>query len=207
MILVIRNPVDRLLSQITRQWTYSYLDKKTKTSNLFALLREVDLGLSCRLTNYLRMYQIWTKIFDEQSILIEKYDNLAHNPEAFIVRILTFLEANENYEPPKELMARKYNFSSSTSQAEIPPMLKWYLAKEWLPSVKKLDKLIDLDLSDWISEMSAIDSDGKLHFHLIRIFHKLYFSLPYYCAYQLFNVVRRRFLMISLQRTFKHIGD
>ncbi|MUL37294.1 sulfotransferase family protein [Gloeocapsopsis dulcis] len=202
IVLIIRNPVDRLVSQITRQWTYSYTDKGALTTrNLFALLRQVDTSLSRRLTNYLTIYQIWTHFFDKNSILIEKYDTLAHNPQILISKVLTFLNADATYELLQDVSVKKYN--QSKYKDEIPSMLKWYLAKEWLPSIKKLNEITDLDLNDWIYEMSDIASKSRFQWHLIRIFHKVYFVVPYNFAYLFANLVRRKFRLIQLRKYLK----
>ena len=198
IIFIIRNPLDRLISQITRQWTYSYVDKGASTTrNLFALLRQVDTGLSRRLTDYLKTYQIWSNAFGKENIFIEKYDTLAKEPEAFLSKILEFIGA-EPYTFDEEALKAKRN--KSKFKEEIPPILKWYLAVEWLSKTRELQKNIDLDVNDWIESLEQIKSSGKMQWHLIRLVHKIYFCIPYNTLYFIFNLFRVKFRVFQARK-------
>jgi LPS sulfotransferase NodH len=199
IIFFIRNPIDRMISQITRQWTYAYVDKGASTTrNLFSLLRQIDVSLSRRLTDYYMTYRIWSHFFGEDQILLKKYDDLADNPKETIREILQFIDIDELNQIPEGLFYKKPN--SSKFKNEVPDILKWYLALEWLPKVRLLqEKVQHCDFNDWINSMEKIASESHLSWKLIRIIHKLYFAIPYKILFSIFNVFRIKFRVIKTQ--------
>jgi hypothetical protein len=74
---------------------------------------------------------------------MEKYDTLKANPQGFLTEVLDFLEA-EPFDFPNDILIAKPN--KSNYKDEIPSFLKWYLATEWLPTVRVFHQTIDLDL-------------------------------------------------------------
>ncbi|MEA5575035.1 sulfotransferase [Anabaena sp. UHCC 0451] len=186
VIFIIRNPVDRLISSITRQWTFFYVDKGASTNrNLFFLLRCVDKGLSRRLTDYLRTYQIWSKCLGKDHVFLEKFENLSSNPQGFLIRVLEFLGVQPIID--ESVMNSKRNKSNEDVKTEIPEFLKWYMAVEWLPKVKQMAIILPLDLSDWIENLEFIVGKNKFNikFWFIYIVHKIYFYIPYSLLYSL----------------------
>lgn len=190
VIFVIRNPVDRMISQITRQWTYAHVDKGASTNrNLFALLRQVDSSLSRRLNDFSESYRIWHSNFGSKNLLVKTYDDLVDNPAGFAFSLASFLDIDSAYLLSSKLLRDKPN--SSKYKSEIPDFLYWYLAVEWLPMVRKLDKQIEsIQLDTWIQKMTEIKSNRKWHWSLIRWIHKAYFCFPYTILYSVFNFFR-----------------
>jgi len=190
VVLVIRNPVDRLISHITRQWTFYYVDKGASTSrNLFTLLRSVDSGLSYRFTDYNKIIENWSYFFSYENIHIELYENLNADSYGAIKRILSFLKADSEYVFQEHLFSKKIN-QSKIQEEEIPHLLKWYLSKKWLPKVYELESSYNLDLSIWTEQMKKIVSEGKWYYHLLVIIHYVYFVIPFKVMYYLYNLVR-----------------
>lgn len=190
IILIIRNPVERLISQITRGWTYYYVDKGASTSrNIFKLLRSVDNGLSHRFTDYTQIYQNWSYFFGEGNIHIELYDSLKADSREVIKETLSFLEVDQEFSFPEDVFMKKPN-SSKINEEEIPHLLKWYLSKKWLPKVHTLQEELDLDLSFWIESMEKTAAEGEFYYYLIVLIHKLYFLIPYTLTYKIYNVIR-----------------
>jgi LPS sulfotransferase NodH len=201
IIFTIRNPVDRLSSQITRQWTYHKVDKGASTTrNILALLRQVDTSLSRRLTDYLRTYCIWSKFYGRDNIFIETYDNLEKDPKGFIKQMLTFLEIDSDYLFPEEFFLTRPNKSSNQAKSEIPEILRCYLAWVWLPKIRELQDAIQFDLSAWIEEMEDILSKMKYSYLFVFIFHQIYFYIPYKIVHTLLNPLRIRFQIIKAKR-------
>lgn len=202
IIFVIRNPVDRIVSSIMRDWTYSYLDKKKPTSrNIFALLRRVDNGLSIRLTDYENSYHAWANCFGKDRVIVKSYDELVNCPDTFSREILEFVGVEDPRFLPDDLLTKEENSSNQNLKEEIPPALIWYLAGKWLPKTRKLqDSLPDLDLSNWIDYFEEIRSSGKLSWYLISAIHNLYFVMPYSIAYAFYRQIRIRFLDFKVRK-------
>ncbi|MFM2063178.1 MAG: hypothetical protein RLZZ507_2848 [Cyanobacteriota bacterium] len=201
VILIIRNPLDRLISSITRRWTYSHVDKKASTNtNLLFLLRSVDNGLSRRLTDYARTYQIWSEHLGKDKIFLEKFENISSDPQGVLMRILDFLEVNSNID--ENALLKKPNQSKEELKSEIPAFIKWYIAVEWLPKVKRMAIVLPLDLSNWIENLEAIVHQNKynLKFWCIYVFHKIYFYLPYYYLYSLYKYFQVKMKVAQTKR-------
>jgi len=205
IIFVIRNPVDRMISQITRQWTYSHIDKGASTTrNLPALLRQVDSNLSRRLNDFASSYEVWHRHFGSDKVLVMNYDNLAHDPHTFIQEIESFLNIDR-----QDLLAStaQNKANKSSCKDEVPDFLSWYLAVEWLPMVQKINCIIDdVRLEDWIQSMTVTSSQFKIHWLLIKWFHKIYFCLPYNFLFGIFNffrsVIRKRSNLSTIQNYY-----
>ena len=203
IILIIRNPVDRMISQITRQWTYSHIDEGASTTrNLLALLRQVDSGLSRRLTDFCKIYKNWSQVFGKENILVKSYDSLSANPDNFISEITDFIEVENSHKFSDLLITRKANKSNLKEQ--VNPFLEWYLAVEWLPMVRKLNQEISEPvLLEWIEKMEKIKEDYNLTWIIIYCFHKVYFFFPYYILYRLFNIARSMYRKNMNNRVFE----
>lgn len=185
IIFIIRNPVDRLISSITRRGTYYKVDKGVSTNkNIFHLLRSIDTGLSIRLTDYARAYKIWSDYYGKDNIFIEKFDRIQSDSQSVLKEIFEFLGIEPVIEeiPPQ-------NKSKEEIKAEIPELLRWYTALTWLPKVKKMNKEIPLDLSDWIDDLQIIFAQNKYNAKYWVIFglHQIYFRIPYHAIYPLFK--------------------
>lgn len=189
IILIIRNPVERMISQITRQWTYHYVDKGASTKrSLLSLLRQVDTRLSHRLTDFNRSYHLWSEVFGKENVLVMNYDALAESPTKFIDEITDFLQVSKFSDSDLDLTKRK---NQSRHKEDIPEFLYWYLSVEWLPMAKELYRTLeDPYIETWIEDMIRTSSTGKLHWTALRWFHKAYFVLPYTFFYAAFNFLR-----------------
>ncbi len=207
IIYIIRNPVDRLISSITRGWTYSYVDKAAfKKTNIFALLRYVDTSLSYRLTDYSSAYKNWNRFFDADQILVRKYDDLTSNPKMLINDVLRFIDVGGRDVVLAEVLELKPN--KSKNKEKIHPMLEWYLAVKWLPKIKDLQsEITELDFSNWIESLEKSRSRVKFSWLLIRVVHLLYFSIPYRATYHIFNVFRSLLRKSELRRIIKNLSE
>lgn len=202
LILIVRNPVDRMISYIGRGWRFHYLDGGNAGSrNLFILLRKVDNKLSCRFTDYFSIYKKWSYLFGKTNIFVETYENLTLNPKQILKKCCLFLEVDsqiENILSEKQLYKHE-NASSTYYRQEIPHFLKWYLAKKWLPKTRILQSELNLDLSHWIDSMEKTASEGKFQYYLIVLIHYIYFVIPYTIVYNIFNSIRIPLKIFSIR--------
>lgn len=193
IILIVRNPLERLLSNIGRGWRFHYLDgRNSKSRNIFALLRKVDSNLSYRFTDYYKIYKNWVYFYGEENILIETYDNIKNNPKYVLEKCCSFLEVSSQISNliPNDVLNKKQNTSSSCYESEIPHLLKWYLAKKWLPKVFQFQANMNIDCSSWIKSMSNYSQEGKFYYYVIILIHYIYFLIPYRIFHKLYNAIR-----------------
>jgi hypothetical protein len=207
IILIIRNPVDRLISSITRGWTFSFVDTNAPTSReIFTLLRQVDTNLQYRLTDYGSIYGLWVRHFGKDNLLIKTYDSLLSEPEQALDEVLNFIGVHDKTLLSNEVVSRKPN--KSRFKDEIPPMLEWYLAKKWLPKVEALQHQIPhLDTHQWIDDLKKKKAKGRVSWHLIYLIHFCYFVLPYSTLYLIFNFFRIRFRVYRNDQVLKNLEN
>ena len=190
IILIIRNPVERMISSITRGWTFSYMEsEEAKNTNIFYLLRSVDSSLPYRFTDYERTYKNWSSVFGEENIFIDTYERIKFDPEGLLDDLLYFLQVNKNTQVIENAINKK-NVSKPEEKEDIPHLLRWYLSRKWLPKVRRLQSQLNLDLSSWIESMEKNASEGKWYYYLIILIHYIYFMIPYTFAYKLYNAIR-----------------
>lgn len=196
IILIIRNPVERLISQMTRVWSY---ENSLATYNLFSLLRQVDISSSYRRTDYMKIYQNWSHYFGKENIFVETYDNLNNYPNQTIQNILYFLGFNQEFYFQKAVLKDKKNVSK-INKKEIPHFLKWYLSKKWLLKVRSFQNQINIDLSSWIESMEKNAAEGKLYYYIIIVIHYIYFVILYTILYKNFNAIRVLFKKYKIRK-------
>jgi hypothetical protein len=206
IILIIRNPVDRLISSITRGWTYHHVDKGASTSrNLFHLLKTVDSGLNIRLTDYQRTYKVWVEHFGQENVFIEKFDNIVANPELTLSKILNFLDIEPSSLNQTLDLSKKPNRSKEEIKQEIPEFLKWYIALTWLSRVKIMNQALPLELTEWVKNLEAIYHANKfnLRFWLIYLIYRLYFYIPYHFFYATFKYFQIKYKVFRSRTELK----
>jgi len=191
IILIIRDPVERMISSIARGWTFSNREsEKAKNTNIFNLLRSVDSSLPSRFTDYERTYKNWSSVFGVENIFVEDYEKVVKNPKGFIDDLLSFLELENNTEVIDDAIKKKKNVSQPEQKQYVPHLLRWYLSKKWLPQVRRLQVELDIDLSSWIESMNKNVSEGKFYYYLIILIHQIYFVIPYTILYKIYNAIR-----------------
>jgi len=206
LILIIRNPVDRLVSSITRGWSYAYLaGEKKKNANVFHLLRLVDKPISVRFTDYETIYRNWSEVYGSSNILLDTYDNVKENPTGFMERVLTFLDLDKESGGVLETVIRiKKNVSKPEEKEDIPPMLYWYLSRKWLPKVIECQKNLDVDLTSWIEDMQAKVKAVNSRYYFIAFIHYIYYIIPCYFAYRIVKFFQ---LTIKIRNTKRFIAS
>lgn len=201
IILIIRHPVERIVSSITRSWSFSFLEKeKPKNKNIFYLLRIVDSSLCYRFTNYERTYKNWSSVFGVENIFIETYDNINLKPKKILNDLILFLGLENSNLLADDVVSKRKNVSKVEEKEDIPNLLKWYLSRKWLPKIYRLQSQLNLDLSPWIESMEKNVSGGKWYYYLIIWIHQIYFLIPYTIAYKVYDAIRLPLKIYKIRR-------
>lgn len=212
LILIIRNPVDRIISSITRGWSYSYLKgEKEKNTNIFNLLRAVDSPTSHRFTDYDLIYKNWASVYGSENILLATYDQVREDPRQVVTQTLEFLGLSSNLEVIKEASKINKNTTKPGQKNHIPPMLYWYLSRKWLPKTIQCQNTLGIDLSSWIKSMQKQAKGGKFKFYFISVVHYIYYVLPYHFIYKIYKAIQvpirrkktERFIARQLLESYK----
>ena len=149
LILLIRNPVDRICSAITRRWTYVDRDGGA-APRLWRLMREADGGLARRFTDYERTIDVWGGAFGEDRLLVMRYDDVGRDPAGVAATVCRFLGVAPPGPKMAEIFEKRLNQSRS---APVPDRLRRHLARIWLPRTRRFAASSGLDLGDWIAPM------------------------------------------------------
>ena len=132
-----------------------------------------------------------------------KYHNLKivfviRNPlERLVAQItrgfLSFLDADVDFIFPDKTFSKRKKISKPQTVQDVPNLLKWYIAREWIDKVKKMNRSMELDLGSWVEALEQQIAQKRWYYPIVALFHKLYFCIPYNLVYSTLNPLRIKF--------------
>ena len=150
LILLVRDPVDRICSAITRRWTYVDRDRGAAPRPVRRLMREADAGLSTRFTDYERTVRVWGGAFGRDRLLVLRYEDVGRDPAGVAGEVCRFL----GVAPPGPGMAGAIAARPNRSKsAPVPDRLRRHLARVWLPRTRRFAATSGLDLAHWVTRL------------------------------------------------------
>ncbi len=154
LILMIRDPVERTWSQIK-----IFHEKLVLKNDLDAMLDGfVARDKTARFNDYLRTIEVWTAHFPEEALYIDLYDRVQADKPAVLAGVLAHLGADPTWQPEAKDLQAQIN---DTEDRDIPPILRWALAKAWIEPTKRLNDRLQGRVSPWIAEMDRILGEGR----------------------------------------------
>ena len=163
LILIIRDPIDRTWSQLNllsrlmrpdgRDRQRTPLDRASP-ERLRHLLTDPRFQ---RRSDYAGQIERWTRVFGRESLLIERYEDIAADPESVVGRILRHIGADDSWTPddPSLLRTRVYGSGSES----MPRLVEYELAKRFEPMLARLGGLFDGNLTAWRDRIESVLSD------------------------------------------------
>lgn len=150
VILIIRNPVERIWSSLLMeltQWGEKQLLELPGSDSLIPITELPDFVLR---TDYERTIRIWSRVFGRKALHIVKFEDLFRMPHKIIKGILDHIGVKSSWEPPKGLIAQKI---WAAPLWKCPETLTYHLARRWITRVKSLNRYLEGRVEGWISEM------------------------------------------------------
>lgn len=147
IIYIVRNPVDRIWSQI-RMMQSAWNSASIHEFDFKKILRLFDSPAVCLRSDYLHSFSLWQDVFGTKNILLLTFDELML-PKG-LEKIFNFLQVNSNWLPPVETTAKVL----SSPALDMPNELRWLCAESWLPMLDQFSALFPSALS-WLVEMKS----------------------------------------------------
>lgn len=164
IIFTIRNPVARCWSSVTRIWSYSYIKGQPKgPRSAHQIWRELDSGLTRRLTDYDQTLRIWQNAFPEKQILVNTVDQLEKDPDVWIAVLHEFLGVSAI---PETRVNEGRRVNRTKVDRPIDPFHQYCLARRWLPMIRRLRVRLPQigEIGSWENELDDIISSSKLQY-------------------------------------------
>jgi hypothetical protein len=180
LLLVIREPVERTLSQAWLDVRYMNGHNRAQSLSLRDYLRHLERQRTKRRNDYARVIREWRAVFGAEALHIELYDDLCADPAAFLGRILRHVGAEDGPALPEALLRRKV-FESPKVQA--PSLVRWYLAHDYRDEVHRLNDLLGGRVTKWLASLDQTLAEAPLTWRVVRAVNKWVLSLPEKIAY------------------------
>lgn len=163
LILLVRHPVDRMWSALRRHWTYSYLDDVADVGkDVSSMLGYADQRLADAFGDYRAIYRNWTSVFDEDRILLLRFDRMKNEPDRTVARVLDFVGVESDIEWIRSYRENANIRNQSKADVDMPAYVRYYLSRRYLDRTKTFNGMTDGFVQDWVEDMEATVSDAPL---------------------------------------------
>jgi hypothetical protein len=192
VLLILRDPVQRTLSQTWLDLRYMNGKTRTELLSVGEYLRHFERQRTKRRNDYVRIIQDWRAVVGREQLQVELYDDLRDDPAAFLRRVLRFLGGDDRVALPADVLRVKV-FESAKSV--VPPMVRWYLAKEYREQMRQLNDLLEGRVTHWLRAMDKTLAEAPPSWQVVRSLNKFVLSVPEKIAYASYDA--RRDLRLS----------
>ncbi len=161
LILLVRHPVHRMWSALRRHWTYSYLnDVADVGKDVSSMLGYADQRLADAFGDYRAIYRNWSSVFDEDRILLLRFDRMKNEPDRTVARVLDFLGVEPDMEWIRSYRENADIRNRSKADVHMPTYVRYYLCRRYLDRTKTFNEMTGGLVQDWIEDMKATVSDA-----------------------------------------------
>ena len=133
IIYVIRNPADRIWSQI-RMMHSSWNSSALRDFNLEVLVRLFDSPAVHLRSDYLSTFTLWRELFGTENILLLAFEELMVHEG--LEKIFKFLHVESQWRPSGKIASKVL----SSQELDMPRELRWLCALDWLQMLEKFSK-------------------------------------------------------------------
>ena len=165
IIFIVRNPLDRIWSQI-RMMRAAWGLAEMKSVQLPQLIGLFDSPAVVWRSDYVQTLQRWQQWFGPDRLLVLTFDQALTN--VGLRQIFTHIGDRSEWLPSEQESGKVF----SSPQADIPQELRWLVSMRWIDMIQGLVQL-SLPLHPWIermeSDLSSIPSSFSDRVEDIRI--------------------------------------
>lgn len=182
LVLILRNPVERSLSQAWLDLCHMRNRPERRLGNLDYLLH-VERRRTRRRSDYAGIIRDWQSVFGAEALFIGLYDDLVEDPRGFLRDVLRHIGADDW--PLPNHLAHERVFASC--QPPAPAFIRWYYAREYREQVVALNGLLAGRVAHWLRDLDALLADERPWWKLVRGVNKYGLSLPEKVAYAVYD--------------------
>jgi hypothetical protein len=160
LILIVRQPVDRMWSALRRHWTYSYLEDVADVGkDVSSMLGYADQRLADAFGDYQAIYRNWSSVFDDDRILLLRFERMKTEPECTVARVLEFLGVEVDIEWIRSYRKDASVPNRSKVEVKMPAYVRYYLARRYLDRTRIFNTMTNGLVEDWVDEMEECIAD------------------------------------------------
>jgi len=161
LILIVRHPVDRMWSALRRHWTYSYLDDVADVGrDVSSMLEYADQRLADAFGDYRAIYRNWSSVFEDDRILLLRFDRMKSEPDRTVAQALEFLGVDADIEWIRSYREETSIRNQSKADVDMPAYARYYLSRRYLTRTKTFNAMTDGLVQDWVDDMEACVTGG-----------------------------------------------
>ena len=164
ILFVVRNPVDRISSQL-KMMTSKWASSRPSRLSLADLVLLFDSPAVVLRSNYLRSFQIWSRCFGIERVLVVDFKELL--VASGLQKVLSFVNVRKDWHPPVTLSQPIL----PSPKVDLPAELNWLIADRWLDMCSNFVSL-GYGSSQWLDQMRedarVIPESFKTQIKLIR---------------------------------------
>jgi len=191
LILLVRHPVDRMWSALRRHWTYSYLDDVAEVGkDVASMLGYADQRLADAFGDYRAIYRNWASVFDEDRILLLRFDRMKNEPDLTVARVLEFVGVEPDVEWIRSYSENDDIPNRSKADVEMPAYVRYYLCRRYLDRTKTFNKMTSGLVQDWVEDMEATVSQAPPSWEVRYQLRSTAWYRPVHWAHRLLDPVR-----------------
>lgn len=145
VILILRNPIDR-------DWSSNHpIGALSEAEHL----RRIEEPGNKRRGDYLAMLANWERHYPPKQILVAFFDDLAADPQGFLLQILAFLRVQTDPATLDAVCTAKIN-ATPKGRPDIPPAIRSHLARRHLPALRVLSDRFGGHTGNWLAEAETV---------------------------------------------------
>jgi len=161
IILIVRHPVDRMWSALRRHWTYSYLDDVEGVGkDVSSMIGHADQRLNDAFGDYQAIYRNWSSVFDEEDILLLRFDQVQTAPDRTVAHILDFIGAAPDLQWIRSYRENTSIRNQSKADIEMPAYVRYYLSCRYLERTRIFNAMTGGLVQDWVDDMEQCVTNG-----------------------------------------------
>ncbi len=191
IVLIVRHPVDRMWSALRRHWTYSYLDDVAEVGkDVSSMLDYADQRLADAFGDYRAIYRNWSSVFDEDRILLLRFDSMKKEPDRTVARVLDFVGVEPDIEWIRSYRENADIRNQSKVEVDMPAYVRYYLCRRYLARTNTFNEVTSGFVQDWVEGMEAIVSKASWSWEIRYQLRSTSWYRPVQWAHYLLDPVR-----------------
>jgi len=186
LFFILRDPIGRAYSQALLELG-KRKDREFEKVPIGKFMRHFVRARTTRRTDYARTIDIWSRAFGREALLVLLYDELATDGPGYLRRILTHIGADPTWTPPEGTFSKRVY---ANQKIDMPDIIRWYLAKQWLDPLRRLNDMLGGQVSHWVADAEAAAREARPGWALQRDLNRLVLAMPEKIAYGAYDAMR-----------------
>ena len=188
ILIILRNPIERAFSHVLLEFG-TMRGETFSEAPVSRFMRIFERERVKRRTDYARLLRHWQSVFGRDQLHVGLYDELRADPRRHVQGICRHLDIATDWTIPCGLLDRRVH---SAQPLEMPDIIRWYLARQWLEPTRLASQLLDGRLDTWVRQMETLASRAPLSWRLRATLNRALLSVPERMAYAAYDTRRDR---------------